>query len=127
MVLIALPLLYLVLLALLYRTLAARNANQLWPTALFWGSGLGAGRGLLAAAAWYVVEHEGGPLQIPAYAVAMFAWPEAAVLGPARGTAAPGHYTRLVLLLFGSTVLAVVVVALLVQTRRRVKPAQRHG
>lgn len=77
-------------------------------TAVYTGCILGILRASLASAGWYVVERTGGPLQIPAFALAMLAWPEAMILAERRTTPAPpDFYLRLSLLLVISTVVVV--------------------
>jgi hypothetical protein len=79
-------------------------------------------RAALASLGWYVVEHTGGPLQSPAFALAMLAWPEAAMLTTSRVTPAPGlFYVFLSLLLISTTVMFVgglAIAARLLETRR---------
>src|SRR5688500_16435169 len=73
----------------------------------------------LASLGWYVVEHTGGPLQVPAFALAMLAWPEAMVFAERRTTSAPpGFYLRLSLLLVTSTVVVITLVGALATLRR---------
>jgi hypothetical protein len=89
-------------------------------TAISLGCVLGALRAALVSAGWYVVEHTGGSLQIPAFALAMLAWPEAMIFAERRTTPAPaGFYIRLSLLLTAGTVLFVGVVGAITTLRRR--------
>jgi hypothetical protein len=96
-----------------------RDRPSLWRTALFVGLGTGLARAGLASLGWYLVERSGGPLQIPAFALVMMAWPEGALLAERRLTPAPpAFYLRLSLLLMATT-LAVVVLVAAVAGRRR--------
>ena len=52
-----------------------------WRSSVMIGCCMGIVRGVLASFGWYTVEHTSGPLQIPEFALAMLAWPEAPVLG----------------------------------------------
>jgi hypothetical protein len=84
------------------------NRRRLWRMTLRIGLGLGVMRAALASLGWYVVEHNGGPLQIPAFALAMLAWPEAAIFTERRFTPVPpAFYISLSLLLVTSTVVLV--------------------
>jgi hypothetical protein len=111
----------------LYRHLARRrDENALWPSALAIGIVVGLTRGLLASIGWYVVEHTGGPLQIPAYLLAMFALPEASVFRGRRGPASTEFLLLLGGVLLVSSVVAVSAVALVVRVThgaRRRSPA----
>src|SRR5688572_31712833 len=70
----------------LYRYLRAkRDARALWRSTVTLGVSVGVARAALACAGWYGVEHTGGPLQIPAYFLAMLALPEAIVFGRHQG------------------------------------------
>ena len=87
--------------------------------AVYTGCILGILRAGLASLGWYVVEHTGGPLQVPAFALAMLAWPEAMVFAESRTTSAPpGFYLRLSLLLVTSTVVVITLVGVLATLRR---------
>jgi len=71
---------------LLYRFFnTRRGARALWRSSVAIGFSVGITRAVLACVGWYGVEHAGGPLQIPAFALAMLAWPEAIVFGRHRG------------------------------------------
>jgi hypothetical protein len=95
------------------------DRRSLWRTALFVGLGTGVARAGLASLGWYLVEHAGGPLQIPAFALVMMAWPEGAILAERRLTPAPpAFYLRLSLLLMASTLALVVLVAVVAGRRR---------
>jgi len=84
------------------------------------GCFLGVLRATLASGGWYVVEHTGGSLQVPAFALAMLAWPEAMIFAERRTTPAPaGFYFWLSLLLFTSTVVLVGAVGAITTLRRR--------
>jgi hypothetical protein len=84
------------------------------------GLALGAARAAVSGLGFYSVEHSGGPLQAPAYAMAMAGWPELALLGPHRGRARPALYGKMALLLITTTTAFVVVIAF--TARRRVGP-----
>src|SRR5712692_2863135 len=100
----------------LYRYLARRpNPRALWQSTVAIGIVVGIARAVLAGLGWYVVEHTGGPLQIPAFALAMLALPEAAVFGRHRGPVPPALYVSLGLLLTLTSLLFVSVVALVVR------------
>lgn len=90
-----------------------------WRTALAIGVGVGLVRAVLASTGWYVVEHTGGPLQGPAFAAAMLAWPEAVFLGSGHGARAPGEfYLWLSLTLVAGTVIMTSLVAAAVELSR---------
>ena len=94
-------------------------------TALLVGCVLGALRAGLASFGWYVVEHTGGPLQVPGFALAMLAWPEGMLISERRTTAAPpGFYVRLSMLLFTSTVAMIGAIAFVARQRRATHPAR---
>src|SRR5882672_2044391 len=70
----------------LYRYFRAKGGSRaLWRSSVMIGSTVGIARAVLACVGWYGVEHTGGPLQIPAFALAMLAWPEAIVFGRHQG------------------------------------------
>ena len=99
----------------LYRHLARRHREHaLWRSAFFIGVGIGGARALLAPTGWYVVEHTGGPLQIPAFLLTMLALPEAIVFSGQRGPASAGLLLLLGGLLLATTIAVVSAVALLV-------------
>ena len=83
-----------------------------------WGSGAVLWQ-VMTSAGWYTVEHTGGPLQIPALALAILAWPEAVVIGRHRGPTPMSFYPLLAILLLVTTVLMVSSVALMVQVSYR--------
>lgn len=116
------PVLLLVFAALtvaLYRYLRAkRDSRALWRSSVAIGSSVGIARVVLACLGWYGVEHSGGPLQIPAYALAMLAWPEAIVFGRHQGQVPLNFYISLGFLLIASSLLLVSGVALAVQISR---------
>lgn len=102
---------------LVLRRAASRGA--LWRAAILIGVAVGAARALLASVGWYLVEHSGGPLQVPAYALSMLAWPEAALLPSARTAPAPAtFYVVLTLAVLVSTFAGVVLIAVAVRTDR---------
>ena len=92
-----------------------RDGRALWRSAVTIGVTVGLLRGGFASAGWYGVEHTGGPLQVPAFALAMLAWPEAALLPRHRGPTQPSVYPLLVLVLTASSAAGA---ALLVQITR---------
>lgn len=95
------------------------DRRSLWRTALYVGIGTGIARASLATLGWYLVERTGGPLQIPAFALVMMAWPEGAILAERRFTPAPpAFYLQLSLLLIATTLMLVVLVAVIAGTRR---------
>jgi hypothetical protein len=90
-----------------------RHTTTFWRTALLIGLGLGLTRAILASIGWYTVEHTGGPLQIPGFALSMLAWPEAVILPRRRIAPVPAEfYVLLSLLLVCGSVLLVTMVAL---------------
>jgi hypothetical protein len=100
----------------LYRHFRAkRDSRALWRSSVVMGCSVGIARAVLACLGWYGVEHTGGPLQIPAYALAILALPEAIVFGRHRGPLSLNVYISLGLLLIVSTLLLVCAVALAVQ------------
>ena len=79
--------------ALLFLYLARQpNRQSLWRRAIAIGIGLGVVRALLASFGWYVVERTGGPFQVPAFALAMLAFPEAALTAARRTTPQPPEF-----------------------------------
>lgn len=95
------------------------DRRSLWRTALYVGVGTGVARAGLASLGWYMVERSGGPLQIPAFALVMMAWPEGAILAERRLTPAPPvFYFQLSLLLVATTLALVALVAVIAGTRR---------
>jgi hypothetical protein len=116
---IALVVVTLVIAALYWLMRGQPNRRSLWRTALIVGVGTGVLRAALSAFGWYVVEHTGGPLQIPGFAMAMMAWPEAALLAERRLSPAPlSFYFQLSLLLVTSTVTFVALIAFIAGRRR---------
>jgi hypothetical protein len=97
------------------------DRRSLWRMALYVGAGTGLVRAVLSSLGWYVIERTGGPLQIPALALVMMAWPEAVILAERRTTPVPpAFYLRLSLLLV-TTTLAVTGIIAFVAGRRRFK------
>ena len=95
----------------------AANAQQLWRLALTLGVAIGVVRATLACLGWYVVEHTGGDAQVPGFALAMLAWPEAALLPRhTPGITPASTYVFLYLLLLISSTAAIVVIAALART-----------
>jgi hypothetical protein len=117
-----LPICFLALAALtvvLYRYFQAkRDSRALWRSSLAIGSSAGLVRAVLACIGWYGVGHTGGPLQIPAYALAMLALPEGIALGRHQGPVPLSFYVSLGLVLIASSLLFVNGVALVVQLSR---------
>jgi len=97
---------------------AKSDSRALWRSSVAIGSSVGIARAVLACAGWYGVEHTGGPLQIPAYVLAMLALPEAIVFGRHQGPVPLIVYISLALLLIASSLLLVCAVALAVQLSR---------
>ena len=93
----------------------------LWRSTLRIGFAVGVIRAALASVGWYVVEHTGGPFQIPAFALAMMAWPEAAFFLRERRTTPvpPEFYIRLSLLLITTTMLLAGVLAVVARLAHR--------
>ena len=100
------------------------SAKALWRSSIAIGSAVGVIRGVLACDGWYGVEHTGGPLQVPAFALTMLALPEVyfatgTILERHRTITPLSFYPRLALLLFVTTVVFVSAVALLAWATRR--------
>jgi|SRR6184192_1633646 len=103
----------------LYRYFQTKSDSRaLWRSSVAIGSTVGVARAVLACVGWYGVEHTGGPLQIPAYALAMLALPEAIVFGRHQGPVPLNFYISLGFLLIASSLLLVCGVALAVQLSR---------
>jgi hypothetical protein len=115
MLFLILPVLFIALAASLYRHLRKqRNRRARWRAALRLGLGIGVPRAALAALGWSLVERTGGPSQVWGYALAMLAWPEAALMGRTGRTPAPPWFLVLLsCLLAASTLVAVCLIALL--------------
>jgi hypothetical protein len=101
----------------LYRYLATKqSAHTLWRSSLAIGTIVGTSRAALVCVGWLCVEHTSGALQIPGFALAMLAFPEALALNTRRPGPAPlSLYLTLAGVLILSTVLLVHAVALAVQ------------
>ena len=97
--------------------------GRLWRSTLLIGLTVGVARAALASVGWYVVERTGGPLQIPAFALAMMAWPEAAFFLRERRTTPvpPEFYLRLSLLLVATTTLLAGVLAVVAWIAQRAR------
>lgn len=120
MVVAAVLLLVAVATILLHRYLGTRpDARELWRSTIGLGASLGTLRAVLACVGWYGVQHTGGPLQVPAYFLAMLALPEAIVFGGHRGAVPPTFYLALGSLLIVTTALMVSTVGLAVHLARR--------
>lgn len=103
----------------LYRHLDAKPSRRaLWRSAVRVGFSVGIARAVLSCIGWYTIERTGGPLQIPAFALAMLAWPEAVLFGGHRGPVPLQLYVQLSLLLVVSSLLLVGGIALLIQLNR---------
>ena len=95
----------------------ARHRTETLRSGIALGAAIGLVRGCLASAGWYVVERSGGPVQIPAYALSMLAWPEGMLLGPSRTLRPMSFYVQLALLLTVTTAIMVGALAALVRVR----------
>src|SRR5574341_1278328 len=103
----------------LYRHLAAKpSLRALWRSAVIIGFSVGVTRAVLTCVGWYTIERTGGPLQMPAFALAMLAWPEAALFGRHQGPVPLQFYFQLSLLLIVTSLLLVCGIALVVQLIR---------
>jgi hypothetical protein len=103
----------------LYLLLRARaETGSLWRSTLAIASAIGVARAALAGLGWYGVEHTGGPFQVPAFALAMLAWPEAVLFGRQPGPRSASFYLILGFVLIVSSFLLVGAVALLVRANR---------
>ena len=91
-----------------------------WRAAVALGLVIGIIRAVLATAGWYVVEHTGGWLQIPAFVLVMFAWPEGVLFAGRRAVAGLAFFVVLELVLIVSTIAIVVLVAAVVTLTRGV-------
>ena len=101
------------------------DLRRRWRSAVRIGATVGIVRAVGASVGWYVVEHTGGPWQIPAFALALLAWPEGAMLGRHRGPAPPTFFIVLGLLLIVTSVAVTCGVALLAQLTRGERSARR--
>ena len=105
---------------LLQRYLRSRpDSRALWRSSIRIGLSIGIARAIIASIGFYTVEHTGGPLQIPAYAMAMLALPEGVILGRQRGPASPQLYVSLSVLLIATSLLFVLSVAFVVHSLRK--------
>lgn len=113
MIFLTLPVLFAIAIAGLYWYMRKQpDQRSRLRRALVIGLGIGLTRATLASFGWYVVEHTGGPLQVPAFALAMMAWPEAALISGRRVTQVPPEfYVSLSVLLMTSTLVIVGLVA----------------
>jgi hypothetical protein len=112
-----------IVVVILYWAITRQPRRQsAWRTALHLGLPAGIVRASLACGGWYVVEHTGGPLQIPAYVLAMFSWPEAALLPRSGPMVTPaGTYVLLFALLVVSTTMFVALLAAIARGRASVR------
>ena len=120
MIAVAVLILLAALLAALYSMMRRRpDRRSLWRTALYVGVGTGVARAALASLGWYMIERAGGPLQIPAFALAMMAWPEGVMLDERRLTPVPPtFYIQLSVLLIASTLAVSCLVAVIAAKSR---------
>jgi hypothetical protein len=120
MIAIAVLILLAALLAALYTLMRKQpDRRSLWRTALYVGVGTGVARAVFASLGWYMIERTGGPLQIPAFAMAMMAWPEGAMLDERRLTPVPlAFYIQLSVLLIASTLAVSCLVAVIAAKSR---------
>jgi hypothetical protein len=119
MLLFSVVLLWTAMVFALFRYLAMkRGGRALWRSSIAIGLTTGLLRGGFASVGWYAVEHTGGPFQVPAFVLAMLAWPEAALFGRHRGFTPLTFYPMLVATLTVSSVAWVAILALLVQITR---------
>lgn len=120
MILLTIPVVFAGAMAVLYWHLRKQpDRRRLWRATIRIGVGVGMARGAIASLGWYVVERTGGPLQIPAYALTMTAWPEAAILAERRVTPVPPEfYLSLLLVLVAGTMVFVGLVAMVVEVGR---------
>jgi hypothetical protein len=96
----------------LYRFFATRApAGRSWRSAIAVGIALGSARAALSGLGFYGVEHTGGPLQVPAFALALVGWPELVLLGRHSGRAQPALYVMMALLLIATTTAGVAIIA----------------
>ncbi|HSP13416.1 MAG TPA: hypothetical protein VLV78_01540 [Thermoanaerobaculia bacterium] len=105
-----------VLIFVWFQTRSGRKA--LYRSALILGASIGLSRAVIACTGWYVVEHNGGPLQIPAYLMSMFALPEAVLLGRTR-LATPQLYGKLSALLIAGSLVSIMAIAVVADLSRR--------
>jgi hypothetical protein len=84
-----------------------------WRGVMLLGLAIGLTRATLASFGWYVVEHTGGPAQVPAFLLVMLAWPEAVFLPrvPPSGTPVSAYMSLFVLLVVGSFILVTAIAA----------------
>ena len=120
MIAVAVLILLAALLAALYSMMRKQpDRRSLWRTALYVGVGTGVARATLASLGWYMIERTGGPLQIPAFALAMMAWPEGVMLDERRLTPVPpAFYVQLSVLLIASTLAVSCLVAVIAAKSR---------
>jgi hypothetical protein len=120
MIAIAVLILLAALLAALHSLMRKQpDRRSLWRTALYVGVGTGVARAALASLGWYMIERTGGPLQIPAFALAMMAWPEGVMLDERRLTPVPpAFYIQLSVLLIASTLAVSCLVAVIAAKSR---------
>lgn len=109
---------FVALLFALYRFLASGPpSRRSVPSVLTFSVALGAVRAMVTGLGFYGVEHTGGALQVPAFAMALAGWPEIALLGPHRGRASPAFYGWMALLLIVTSTAVVAFTALAARRR----------
>jgi hypothetical protein len=120
MIAIAVLILLAALLAALHSLMRKQpDRRSLWRTAVYVGVGTGVARAALASLGWFMIGRTGGPLQIPAFALAMMAWPEGALLDERRLTPVPpAFYIQLSVLLLASTLAVSCLVAVIAAKSR---------
>ncbi|HEX6315311.1 MAG TPA: hypothetical protein VFZ73_10655 [Gemmatimonadaceae bacterium] len=102
----------------LYRWLATGHpSRRSLRSVLTLGVASGVIRATVTGLGYYGVEHTGGPLQRPAFAMALAGWPEIALLGPQHGPASPAFYGRMSVLLIGTSTAAVALIAFAARRR----------
>lgn len=116
MLLLFIPLVFAAATFALYRYFRKkRDVRALWRASITIGLSVGIVRAVLACVGWYVVEHTGGPLQTPAFLLALLSWPEAIVFGSHRGVAPLQFYFLLGFLLIATTLVFFCAIAFVVQ------------
>ena len=112
----------LAILAAMFLYLHKKSSRKaIFGSAVKLGFFIGVVRAIVACIGWYGVAQTGGFLQIPAFFMAMFAWPEAWLVRGGRNSLSPEFYLRLSgLLIIGSMLVvgAVAAVADFVSSRR---------
>ena len=81
------------------------------------GIALGTIRAAITGIGFYGVEHTAGPLQGPAFAMALAGWPEIALLGSHRGVATASFYGQMAALLVVTSTAVVAFIAFAARRR----------